>query len=81
MPDFAMCNQAGCALWMSCYRFRAVPSYWQSYVDREPAERQEDGTYFCNDYWPNSMATGRIRTIEEIRGTITTIDEAEGVES
>ena len=25
MPDIAMCQQHKCALWMSCYRYRAVP--------------------------------------------------------
>lgn len=67
VADIAMCLQKECPLWMSCYRFRAVPSELQSYVLREPAELQEDGTYFCNDYWALPFATGRIRTIEEMR--------------
>lgn len=67
MPDFAMCNQAECALWMSCYRFRAVPSKPQSYVKRGPAEMQDDGGHFCNEYWPLPYATGPIMSIEELR--------------
>lgn len=68
MPDIAMCQQHQCALWMSCYRYRAVPSEQQSYIAREPAERQEDGVYFCEDYYPLIFRQGvPVRSIEELQ--------------
>lgn len=69
MPDIAMCQQHECALWQSCYRYRAVPSeYQQSYIAREPAERQEDGTHFCEDYYPLIYRQGSpVRSIKELQ--------------
>ena len=66
MPDIAMCKQWRCKLWMSCYRFRARPSAQQSYIDREPAERLDDGQYFCNDYWPVVRQIGPVRSLEQL---------------
>lgn len=68
MPDIGMCSRKDCPLWMSCYRFRAVPSTPnQSYVGWGPAERQEDGTYHCDGYWPLTRVIAPVRTIEEIQ--------------
>ena len=33
MPDISMCENKSCPKNTDCYRYRAVPSYWQSYVD------------------------------------------------
>lgn len=72
MPDIAMCAQHECPLWMSCYRYRAVPADYQSYIDREPAIMLEDGTHFCEDYYPVAYAGGLpVRSIEELRRNAT----------
>lgn len=56
MPDIAMCQQRECPLKASCYRYRAVPSEWQSYMERDPKT--------CKDYWP--IEDRPTRTMEEI---------------
>jgi hypothetical protein len=32
MPDIALCQYAQCPKSNECYRFRAIPNEWQSYV-------------------------------------------------
>ena len=36
MPDISMCNNALCPMSQQCYRFKAKPSYYQSYADFKP---------------------------------------------
>lgn len=35
MPDLTMCNGGDCPLRKTCYRYRATPSFWQSYFTAE----------------------------------------------
>jgi hypothetical protein len=47
MPDISMCNGVGCKLKNRCYRFKAIPSDYQSYFSIAPVN--EDGT--CDYLW------------------------------
>jgi hypothetical protein len=44
MPDITMCTNGECSLKDSCYRFRAIPSPFQSYSHFE-------GDKDCQHYW------------------------------
>jgi hypothetical protein len=33
MPDIAMCQYSNCPKSNECYRFRAIPDSWQSYME------------------------------------------------
>jgi len=45
MPDIAMCRNEKCKKKMTCYRYRALPGYWQAYADfREPCESYMETT-------------------------------------
>jgi len=35
MPDIAMCQHSSCPKSNDCYRFRAIPDSWQSYMNFE----------------------------------------------
>lgn len=49
VPDIAMCQNQDCPSRNECWRFRAVPSYRQSYGTWfKPA----DGKDRCDDFWP-----------------------------
>jgi len=45
MPDIAMCANTECPLRNHCYRFRAVPSEYQSYMAFAP-----DADGVCKSY-------------------------------
>ena len=38
MPDITMCKGEGCEARVTCYRFTAKPSKYQSYFNESPAE-------------------------------------------
>ena len=46
MVDISMCENQKCPLKLTCYRFNAKPSSYQSYVDFKP---DKDGK--CEGYW------------------------------
>lgn len=46
MPDIGMCLNHECPLRDACYRYRAIPSEWQSYAAFKPV----DGA--CESFWP-----------------------------
>jgi hypothetical protein len=41
MPDITMCKNDKCPLGVSCYRYNATPSQYQSYAMFEPAIDEE----------------------------------------
>lgn len=45
MVDISMCQEEACTRKQLCYRYRAVPSDWQSYF----MPLKEDGT--CEYFW------------------------------
>lgn len=45
MPDISMCMGEACELKQSCYRYKAKPSFRQSYIDPEKKGKQ------CKYYW------------------------------
>lgn len=47
MPDITMCIALICPSKEKCYRYKAIPSRWQSYFAQEPFKM--DG---CDYYWP-----------------------------
>lgn len=49
MPDISMCNNKECSFRETCYRFKAKPSYYQSYSDFTEFEPEGDK---CHYYWP-----------------------------
>lgn len=50
MPDITMCKGNGCKIKEDCYRFKARPSYWQSYFTKSPVLKKEDGNQSCLYY-------------------------------
>jgi hypothetical protein len=52
MPDISMCENKDCPKKETCYRFKAVPCYGQSYGDFK-WERKEKGSGLsgCIYYW------------------------------
>ena len=56
MPDIAMCEDQDCTLKETCYRFKAIPSYYQSYAD---FKQEEDGTceYHMQIYKDDKLKT------------------------
>lgn len=53
MPDITMCENFECPLRKICYRYRAVPSDYQSFSFFTPQIRQssEFGAYWCDYFW------------------------------
>jgi hypothetical protein len=51
MADITMCNDAKCPLNMTCYRYQASPSNWQSYFMNSPKVENPNGTVECEHYW------------------------------
>jgi len=43
-----MCMNQDCPSRNECWRFRAIPSYRQSYMGFKPAEGKDR----CDDFWP-----------------------------
>lgn len=41
MPDISMCMGGACPLKENCYRFRAVPSPFQSFLEKPPFEGEK----------------------------------------
>lgn len=65
MPDITMCVNKQCPLRAKCYRYRAVPSTWQSYAKFEPEIRQTKPVFVatCFEFWE---IDGRVlRSVEE----------------
>lgn len=56
MPDISMCSGLNCPLKETCYRYKATPSFHQSYF--MPPPLKEDTS--CDYYW-------KIRDEEQIR--------------
>jgi len=55
--DITMCNGGKCPLKETCYRFRAIPSKWQSYFVKPPHRKGK-----CKQYWPvRQMLNAAIR--------------------
>ena len=51
MPDIAMCTTTDCPQKEKCYRYTAIPSYWQSY---SLFEWQKVGSKItCDGFWNN----------------------------
>lgn len=51
MADITMCNDEKCPLNMTCYRYKASPSNWQSYFMNSPKVENPNGTVECEHYW------------------------------
>lgn len=49
MPDITMCNGKNCDLSLTCYRYTAKPSSYQSYFTEAPIENGE-----CEYYWQDA---------------------------
>ena len=60
MPDISMCRNRECVMRETCFRYRAVPSEYQSYGRFLPDG--EDG--YCDDFIP--VRGGRVRPMSEI---------------
>ena len=54
MPDITMCTNVVCPLRVSCYRYLATPSRWQSFSRFDPT-RSEDGVD-CDFFYGNELA-------------------------
>jgi len=48
MPDVAMCKPVYCPLKDTCYRYKAKPDQYQSYIGETP---YSDKTQSCDYYW------------------------------
>lgn len=46
MPDISMCSNHGCSKKENCYRYKAKPSYYQSYASFKEDEEGE-----CDGFW------------------------------
>ena len=54
MPDITMCINKSCPLRSKCYRYRAVPSNWQSFANYQPTTvAKQPGKYEtnCDYFW------------------------------
>lgn len=49
MPDITMCMNIECPFREQCYRYRAIPSDFQSYADFQP--KMEHKTFDCDNFW------------------------------
>lgn len=56
-----MCKGGDCPMKDSCYRFRAIPYEFQSYISIPPVK---DG--YCEYFWELGENKRRIRSLEEI---------------
>lgn len=63
MPDISLCPGYGCNARNECYRHRAIPSGWQSWMAFKP---DEDGK--CDSFWPLDEASGALSPIDELEG-------------
>ncbi len=41
MPDITMCPGNDCPLKEKCYRYRAIPDYWQSFFQEAPYDKDQ----------------------------------------
>jgi hypothetical protein len=49
MPDITMCSNNECPLKENCYRFKAIPSDWQSYSSFNPV-KDNKYQYTCDHF-------------------------------
>ena len=49
MPEITMCHGKDCPLKDLCYRFKAIPSQYQSYFIEIPYSNNSKN---CECYWP-----------------------------
>lgn len=47
MPDISMCRNLDCPIRDLCYRYRAIPDYYQAVADFK-----FDKVYLCDAFWP-----------------------------
>ena len=45
MPDITMCDGQGCELKSTCYRYKAEPSYRQTYFTEAPIKDEQCDYY------------------------------------
>lgn len=67
MVDLTMCVNKNCPLRSKCYRYRAVPSAWQSFAKFEPKNKPFGGygdkVLDCEHFWE---IDGRVlRSVED----------------
>ena len=70
MPDISMCMNHTCPHRMECYRYRAVPSEYQSYAVWPVPDPS------CEDHWPIETTNAPILLMSEIARSL----RYEGVE-
>lgn len=51
MADITMCTDKQCPLNMTCYRYNATPSNYQSYFSVSPRDTAVSNTVKCDHYW------------------------------
>lgn len=56
MSDITMCKGYGCNLRFGCYRFKAIPSDYQSYFKDPPVINKEEVS-LCGYFWPTEEFT------------------------
>ncbi len=46
MPDISMCKGTNCTIKETCYRYKAIPSDWQSYFTESPIKDNKTCDYY-----------------------------------
>lgn len=57
MPDISMCRAVKCPLRHKCYRYTALPGYWQTYANFNPKN--------CKHFWNNEGTKISEESIED----------------
>lgn len=68
MPDITMCVNSKCPVREWCYRYRAIPSQWQSFCRYEPRSYRDVGTITdqCDRAWSIKGYEHKIRPMKDI---------------
>lgn len=57
MPDISMCSGLECPLKETCYRYKATPSDWQSYLSEVPYDASKNNCEYHMAIWKKQCVT------------------------
>ena len=71
MPDISMCAGGMCTLKETCHRFKAEPSYYQSYFGAPPFKGvDEDNNSKCEYYWEQEKIKDRAKGYMSLKKSV-----------
>lgn len=51
MSDVSMCDNRGCKMRETCYRYRKIPNKYEQHYEAFLPTEDDFGRFHCNGYW------------------------------